>query len=48
MGRDRPCTRWLNGVEKACDARALELRDAKVMCMDREQGKDLVNGQIAV
>ena len=35
--RDRGgrCTRWLDGIKKAFDAMSLELRDAKVMCMDR-------------
>ena len=40
----RPCTRWLDGNREACSARSLELRDAKVKCMDREQWQDLVNG----
>ena len=41
--RGRPCTWWLNGTKKECTARSLELRDAKVMCMDREQWKDFVS-----
>ena len=39
-----PCTRWLDRAIKACYARSLELRDAKVKCMDREQWRDLFNG----
>jgi len=38
--RGRPRTRWLDGVKKACNARSLELREAKVVCMDREQWSD--------
>ena len=30
----RLCTRWLDGVKKACPAISLELRDAKVKCLD--------------
>ena len=33
--RGRPCARWKDGVKKACNARALELSDAKVKCMHR-------------
>ena len=32
----RPCTRWLDRVEEAYNARSVELSDVKVMCMDRE------------
>ena len=39
----RPCTSWLDGVKKACNTRALELSDAKVKCMDRDQWRDFVN-----
>ena len=38
------CTRWLDGVKKACSARLQELRDAEVSCMDREQWRVFVNG----
>ena len=31
----RPCARWLDGVRTACNERSLELRDAKVMCMEK-------------
>lgn len=41
--KDRPCTRWLDGVKKACNSILLELREAKVMCMSRQQKKDFVN-----
>ena len=34
--RSRPCVRFSDGVKKACSARSLELRDAKVNCMVRE------------
>ena len=39
----RCCTRWLNGTKKSCYARSLELRDAKVNYMDREQWEIFVN-----
>ena len=32
--RGRPCTMSLHRFKKACDARPLDLRDAKVMCTD--------------
>ena len=32
--RGRPCTSCLNGVKNSYNARALELSDAKVMCID--------------
>ena len=35
--------RWLSAVKKACNARSLELRDAKVRFMNREQWMELVN-----
>ena len=40
------CTalRWLDELKKACNARSLKLNFANVMCMDREQLKDFVNG----
>ena len=34
---------WLDGVKNAGYVRALELRDAKVNCMHREQWRDFVN-----
>ena len=34
--RSRPCIRLSNGVKKACSAKSLELRGAKVNCMVRE------------
>ena len=36
-GRGMPCARLLDGFKQACNVRALELTDAKVMCMDRKQ-----------
>ena len=35
--------KWVNGVEKLCIAMSLELRDAKVKCMDRKQWRDFGN-----
>ena len=32
--RDRPCTRWFDGVKKS-KARSLELEDVKLKCMER-------------
>ena len=40
----RSCTRWLDGARKACSARSLELRYAKVKCIDGEWWKDFANG----
>ena len=44
-GRDRgkPRTRWLDGIKKACIARSLELGDVKVVCIKREQCRDIAN-----
>ena len=42
---DRLCTNSLDGINKACVARVLELRDAMVTCMGREHLRDLVNGE---
>lgn len=36
----RLCKRWLDAVENMCDARSLELCDAKVKCPDRDQWRD--------
>ena len=36
--------RWINGVEKACNAKLLKLTDAKVRCIGNEQSRDFVNG----
>ena len=44
MDKGRTCTRWFGGVKKACNARLLELSDAKVMCIEREQCRDFVKG----
>ena len=41
--RGRPCTRWLDVVEKVCYARLMELSNEEVMCMDKEQWRDCVN-----
>ena len=41
--RGRPCTNWLDRVEKDCNASSLELRDAKVICMDRQQRRNFVH-----
>ena len=38
-----PCSKLLDGVKKAYSARSLEFRDAKVMCVDREQWRYFVN-----
>ena len=32
-----------DGIRKACEARLLELRDAKVKCMDRGQWKNFMH-----
>ena len=42
--RGRPCTRWLDSVKKVCNAKSLELNEAKEMYMYREQWRDFVNG----
>ena len=44
----RPCTRWLDGVEKAGSARSLKLRDANVKCNGKEQWRNIVKVRIAV
>ena len=36
--------RSLERVRKTFNARSLELRDAKVMAMDRQQWRDFANG----
>ena len=36
-GRDKICTRWLDKVKKACNAKSLELNDLKMKCLDGEQ-----------
>ena len=43
--KGRPLTTRLDGVKKAGNARSLELRDTEVMCMDREQWREFVNGK---
>ena len=40
----KPCTRWLDRGKEARDARSLDLREAKVKCMDTEQWREFVNG----
>lgn len=35
---------WLNRAKKVCNTRSLELKDAKLMCMYREQWRIFVNG----
>ena len=42
--KSRSRTRWLDGVKKTRNARALELRDAKMKCMDRGWWRNFVNG----
>ena len=44
-GRDRgrPCSGWLDGDIKVCNVWSLELEDAKAMCLDREQLRNIVN-----
>ena len=37
------CKMWLNGAKTECDARLLELTDAKVKCMGVEQWREFVN-----
>ena len=41
--RGRPCTRGLDRVKKVCNAWSLELSDAKVMCLEREQWRVFVS-----
>ena len=38
------CTRWLIRDRKNCDARSMELKDAKVKYIARQQWKDFVDG----
>lgn len=40
--RGRPCTKWLEGVKKACKVKLQGLIDAKLMCMIRKQWKEFV------
>lgn len=35
--RGRPPTRWIDGDEKQCNTRSVDLSNAKVKCRDREQ-----------
>ena len=44
IDRGRLYTRRPDGVKQACNERSLELSDAKVMHMDREQCRDFVSG----
>ena len=41
--RGKPCRRRLDRVRKAYDVRTLEIRDAPVMCIDREMSKDFMD-----
>ena len=34
--KGRILTAWLDGNKKACEAKSLELRDAKIKCLNRE------------
>ena len=43
-GIDRRCTNRLGKVKKACNARTLELRDAKENCFVSQQWRNFVNG----
>ena len=38
-----PRTRWLDGGKEAYNARSLDLREAKVKCIDTKQWREFVN-----
>ena len=42
--RDGPCTKWLDGVKRACTARSMKLSDSNMEFMDGKHWKDFVNG----
>jgi len=42
-GRSRPYVGWLDRVKKACNARLLELREARVKCVDIQDWRVFVN-----
>ena len=40
--RGRSCTRWPDGLKEARITKSLELRDAKVKCVDRDEWRDFM------
>ena len=40
----KPCSRWRAGGKEACNARSLDLREAKVKCNGTEQWRGFVHG----